>query len=81
MDREKEILTQSISDLELERRWEKVRKGMDERGMDFLVMQNDNEWLGRYVRWFTDVPARNAQPHITKRLRRFFRFRQKDLPC
>jgi len=63
MDDEKEILTQSISDQELERRWREVRRGMKEKGIDFLLMQNDNEWLGGYVRWFTDVPARNAQPH------------------
>ena len=36
---------------------------MKEEGLDFLIMQNDNEWLGGYVKWFTDVPARNAQPH------------------
>ncbi len=63
MDDEKEILTQSISDQELERRWKEVRKGMEAEGVDFLVMQNDNEWLGGYVKWFTDLPARNAQPH------------------
>ena len=63
MEREKEILTQSISDQELERRWKEVRKRMGEEDIDFLVMQNDNEWLGGYVKWFTDVPARNAQTH------------------
>jgi hypothetical protein len=26
-------------------------KGKD---IDFLVMQNDNEWLGGYGKWFTD---------------------------
>ena len=35
---------------------------MEEEALDFLLMQNDNEWLGGYVRWFTDVPARNAYP-------------------
>ena len=63
MDDEKGIVTQSISDRELERRWKAVRKRMREEKTDFLVMQNDNEWLGGYVKWFTDVPARNAQPH------------------
>ena len=33
---------------------------MKEQGIDFLVMQNDNEWLGGYVKWFTDIPARNG---------------------
>ena len=63
MEEEKEIVTKSISDRELERRWKAVRKRMKEEKIDFLVMQNDNEWLGGYVKWFTDVPAKNAQPH------------------
>ena len=63
MEDEREILTESISDQELERRWNEVRKRMKEEEIDFLVMQNDNEWLGGYVKWFTDVPARNAQAH------------------
>ena len=63
MGEEKEMLTTSISDQELRRRWKEVRKRMEEEKIDFLVMQNDNEWLGGYVKWFTDVPARNAQAH------------------
>jgi Xaa-Pro aminopeptidase len=63
MDDQKQILTQSISTVELERRWREVRGRMKEEGIDFLIMQNDNEWLGGYVKWFTDIPARNAQPH------------------
>src|SRR5512139_147572 len=63
MGDEREIVTVSISDQELERRWKEVRKRMKEEKIDFLVMQNDNEWLGGYVKWFTDVPAKNAQPH------------------
>ena len=59
---QKEILTDSISTQELERRWGEVRKRMGEEGIDFLVMQNDNEWLGGYVKWFTDIPARNGYP-------------------
>jgi Xaa-Pro aminopeptidase len=35
---------------------------MKEEEIDFLVMQNDNEWLGGYVKWFTDIPARNSYP-------------------
>jgi Xaa-Pro aminopeptidase len=59
---QKQILTVSISNDELERRWREVRKKMKEEGIDFLVMQNDNEWLGGYVKWFTDIPARNGYP-------------------
>ncbi len=62
MDDPKLILTQSISTQELERRWKEVRARMKEDGIDFLVMQNDNEWLGGYVKWFTDIPARNGYP-------------------
>ncbi len=62
-DDEREIVTTSISDQELERRWREIRKRMKEEKIDCLVMQNDNEWLGGYVKWFTDVPAKNAQPH------------------
>lgn len=63
MDDPKAIVTQSISTHELERRWSAVRSRMAEEKIDFLVMQNDNEWLGGYVKWFTDIPARNAQAH------------------
>ncbi len=62
MDDPKQILTQPISSSELERRWEKVRNGMKEEKIDSLVIQNDNEWLGGYVKWFTDIPARNGYP-------------------
>ncbi len=62
MDDKKEILTLSISDQELQRRWREVRERMRDEKIDFLVMQNDNEWLGGYVKWFTDIPARNGYP-------------------
>jgi Xaa-Pro aminopeptidase len=62
-DDSKEIVAESISTQELERRWREVRSKMAEEKIDFLVMQNDNEWLGGYVKWFTDIPARNAQAH------------------
>jgi Xaa-Pro aminopeptidase len=35
---------------------------MDARGIDALVMQNSNDHLGGYVRWFTDIPATNGSP-------------------
>ena len=55
------ILTR-ISDQELERRWTLVRKEMQARKIDALVMQNTNDWLGGYVKWFTDLPANNGYP-------------------
>jgi Xaa-Pro aminopeptidase len=51
-----------ISMAELERRWSAVRKEMASRGLDALVMQNSSDWLGGYVKWFTDVPAHNDYP-------------------
>jgi Xaa-Pro aminopeptidase len=51
-----------ISSRELERRWAAVRNAMNERGIDALVMQNASDWLGGYVKWFTDVPAHNDYP-------------------
>ncbi len=51
-----------ISDAELHRRWGAVRKEMTNRGIDAIVMQNTNDWLGGYVKWFTDLPATNGYP-------------------
>jgi len=55
------ILTR-ISDGELERRWTAVRAQMRERSVDAIVMQNASDWVGGYVRWFTDFPATNGYP-------------------
>jgi len=55
------VLTR-ISDAELERRWSAVRRAMQERGISALVMQSTNDWLGGYVKWFTDLPANNGYP-------------------
>ncbi len=51
-----------ISMPELERRWAAVRKAMAVQGIDALVTQNSSDWLGGYVKWFTDVPAHNDYP-------------------
>jgi Xaa-Pro aminopeptidase len=51
-----------ISTAELERRWAAVRGEMAALGLDALVMQNSNDWLGGYVKWFTDLPAVNGYP-------------------
>ena len=55
-------ITTPISTHELERRWVAARKEMRERKIDALVMQNANDWLGGYVKWFTDIPATNGYP-------------------
>src|SRR6266516_1168090 len=55
-------VTTAISDRELERRWAAARQEMRARSIDALVMQNANDCLGGYVKWFTDIPATNGYP-------------------
>jgi Xaa-Pro aminopeptidase len=62
MEDPKERLSKSVSDAELERRWSAVRAGMRERGIDYLVMQNSEEFMGGMLRWFTDYTARHQFP-------------------
>lgn len=50
------------SNSELERRWAAVRNAMARDGVDALIMQGSDDWLGGYVRWFTDVWATNGYP-------------------
>lgn len=57
-----ERLNTPVSSAELERRWAAVRKGMEERGIDVLVMQNNNDFMGGYVKYLTDLPATNGYP-------------------
>jgi Xaa-Pro aminopeptidase len=51
-----------ISTQELERRWAAVRHGMERDGIDVLLMQNNNDHMGGYVKYFTDLPAVNGYP-------------------
>jgi Xaa-Pro aminopeptidase len=51
-----------VSGGELDRRAKAVREMMAREDIDALVMQNSNDWLGGYVRWFTGAPANNAYP-------------------
>lgn len=52
----------SIPTRELERRWKAVREAMKTKYLDLLIVQNSNQWLGGYVRWFTDVSAQHGYP-------------------
>lgn len=63
MDDPREVLTKCVSTAELERRWKAVREMMIERKIDYLVMQNSEEYLGGAVRWFTDFSARDQFPY------------------
>lgn len=57
-----ERINTAISTAELERRWSTVRAAMAERGIDVLLMQSNNDFMGGYVKYFTDVPATNGYP-------------------
>lgn len=62
MDLTDERLIAPVSDAELSRRWAAARTVMERLDLDALVLQNSNDWLGGYVRWFTGIPANNAYP-------------------
>ncbi len=51
-----------ISTGELERRWGAVRAAMAEQRIDVLLLQNNNDFMGGYVKYFTDLPATNGYP-------------------
>lgn len=51
-----------ISSAELQRRWSAARGAMKQAGLDALVLQSSEDWMGGYTRWFTDTPATNAYP-------------------
>ena len=57
-----ERLNTPISTAELERRWKAVHAAMEREGVDVLVMQNNNDHMGGYVKYFTDIPAGNGYP-------------------
>jgi Xaa-Pro aminopeptidase len=57
-----ERINHPISTAELERRWAAVRAAMSDHKIDALVMQSNNDWMGGYVKYFTDVPATNGYP-------------------
>src|SRR5512139_4203980 len=57
-----ERLNTPISNAELERRWRAVRAAMEKEKIDVLLMQNNNDHMGGYVRYFTDMPAVNGYP-------------------
>ncbi len=52
-----------ISTAELERRWAAVRAAMERAKIDVLLMQNNNDHMGGYVKYFTDMPATNGYPN------------------
>jgi len=57
-----ERLLNPVSDAELDRRWAAVRQAMADHGVDALIVQSNNDWLGGYAKWLTDHPATNGYP-------------------
>ena len=62
MEDPRDRLTTCISTAELERRWDAVRRMMRANGLDVLLMRQDEEFLGGYVKWFSDFSARHSYP-------------------
>jgi Xaa-Pro aminopeptidase len=52
----------SVSREEMHRRWALVRGAMRARRIDALVVQNSSDWVGGYIRWFSNQPATNGYP-------------------
>jgi Xaa-Pro aminopeptidase len=62
MEQFSERLQTPISTAELQRRWAAVRAAMEREQIDVLLMQNNNDHMGGYVKYFTDLPATNGYP-------------------
>ena len=62
MEQLSERLQTPISTAELERRWAAVRAAMERDKIDVLLMQNNYDQMGGYVKYFTDLPATNGYP-------------------
>jgi Xaa-Pro aminopeptidase len=52
----------AVSQTEIERRLREIRQRMRDRSVDALVLQNSSDWVGGYIRWFTNQPATNGYP-------------------
>src|ERR1700680_1215275 len=52
----------AVSGGELQRRWSAVRATMSAAGVDALIIQNSSDWVGGYIRWFSNQPATNGYP-------------------
>lgn len=51
-----------ISSAELERRWAAIRAAMAASRVDVLIAQANNDFVGGYVKYLTDLPATNGYP-------------------
>lgn len=59
-----ERINTPIPTRELERRWTATRAAMADAGIDVLVCQSNNDFMGGYPKWLTDVPATQGYADI-----------------
>ena len=59
-----ERINTPVSTEELERRWNLTRTAMDAEHIDVLIMQANNDFMGGYPKWFTDIPATQGYADI-----------------
>jgi Xaa-Pro aminopeptidase len=57
-------LNTPISTAELERRWSATRAAMAAAKIDVLIMQANNDFMGGYIKWFSDLPATQGYADI-----------------
>lgn len=57
-----ERLRFQVSTEEMERRWKLIKEALKANNVDSFFAQNNNKWLGGYVRYLIDVPGENAYP-------------------
>jgi len=58
-----ERINTPISMAEMERRWSAIRAAMKEAKVDVLIAQANNDFVGGYVKYLTDMPATNGYPY------------------
>ncbi|MCU6763195.1 Creatinase [uncultured Roseburia sp.] len=51
-----------MSDREMKRRWMQLQTAMEHQGIDVLIAQNADQYLGGYFRYITDLPTEQAYP-------------------
>jgi len=51
-----------VSTEEMERRWKLIKEALLAHNIDSFFAQNNNKWLGGYVRYLIDIPGENSYP-------------------
>ena len=63
MEQLSERLQTPISTAELQRRWAAVRAAMEREQIDVLLMQNNNDYMGGYVKYFRSASDQRLSAH------------------